>query len=251
MKRFNVEKELSRLERSRFISSNKKSIMSIIMPFFVIGFSCCALGIASYSLETEEQIIKEDTGIKAVVNDVKKDNTISDDFGTSEYFTNNKVKYVNINNMIFRILRINGNGTYRVMLDYNIERDYNLSINDNLKIWFNKNFINNNYVVKNTYDNNSYYIDEEVTDLMNLVEARFDYVGLLSFREYKLIYQYDDSNSFFLESFDTYGNRWCNGNGMLKSCTETEDYGIRPVINIKVSKFSGEGTSSNPYVIEE
>ena len=51
MKRFNVERELARFERNRFVSSNRKSIMSVLMPFFIIGFSCCALGIASYSLE--------------------------------------------------------------------------------------------------------------------------------------------------------------------------------------------------------
>ena len=250
MKRFNVERELARFERNRFVSSNKKSIMNILMPFFIIGFSCCALGIASYSLE-EDKIVYEEVTNDNVVTEIKKDNTISDDFGTSEYYLNNDIKYVNLNNMIFRILRINGNGTYRLMLDYNISRDCNLGINDNLNNWFNIIFANNSYVVKNTFDNNVYNGEEEVEHLINLGQARYDYVGLLSYREYKLVYQYDDSSSFFLESYDSYNNRWCYSNGMLKSCTEAEDYGIRPVINVKVSKFSGEGTSSNPYVIEE
>ena len=251
MKRFNVERELAKLERSRFVSSNKKSIMSILMPFFVIGFSCFALSVASYSLEEDNVVQEEVTGSNEIVTDIQKANTIGDDFGISEYYLNSEVKYVNLNNMMFRILRINGNGTYRIMLDYNIERDYNLSVDENIQNWFNSNFANNSYVVRNTFDNNVYNGDEEVVDLMNLNEARFDFVGLLSYREYELIYQYDDNSSFFLESYDTYNNRWCHSNGMLKSCTEAEDYGIRPVINIKVSNFSGEGTASNPFVIEE
>lgn len=251
MKRFNVERELAKLERSRFVSSNRKSIMSILMPFFVIGFSCFALGVASYSLEDEKLVQEEVTGSKEIILEENKGNTIGDDFGISEYYLNNEVKYVNLNNMIFRILRINGNGTYRIMLDYNIERDYSLSVDENIKNWFNNNFSNNGYVVRNTFDNNVYNGDEEVNHLMNLNEARFDFVGLLSYREYELIYQYDDSGSFFLESYDPNYNRWCHSNGMLKSCSEAEDYGIRPVINIKVSKFSGAGTVSNPYIIEE
>ena len=112
MKRFNVERELAKLERSRFVSSNKKSIMSILMPFFEIGFSCFALSVASYSLEEDNVVQEEVTGSNEVVNDVQKANTIGDDFGISEYYLNSEVKYVNLNNMMFRILRINGYGTY-------------------------------------------------------------------------------------------------------------------------------------------
>lgn len=252
MRRFNVDKELNKLDRSRFVTSNKKSIMSVLMPFFVIGFSCCALSIASYSLDGESIAIEEvNDKEKEIIISEKDENVINDDFGISKYYLNNDIKYVNINNMIFRLIRINGNGSYRIMLEYDLPRDYSLNIQDNLKNWFNSNFNNSMYVVKNTYDNNIYIGDEEVTDLMNLSSARFDYVGLLSYREYKLIYQYDDNSSFFLESYDISNNRWCSDKGILNPCTDDENYGIRPVINIKVSKFSGEGTLGNPYVIEE
>ena len=105
--------------------------------------------------------------------------------------------------------------------------------------------------LKNTYDNNMFYGNEDVENLINLFSARMDYVGLLSYREYKVVYQYDEVSNFFLESYDFNGNRLCNNNGMVVSCNEYEYYGIRPVINIKVNKLAGEGTIENPYIIEE
>ena len=53
-----------------------------------------------------------------------------------------------------------------------------------------------------------------------------------------------------MESYDLYGNRLCNNNGMIVSCNEYEYYGIRPVINIKVDKLKGLGTATNPYTFE-
>lgn len=249
MKRFNVKKELSRLERRKSLSTSTKGLSSLLVPFFVIGSSCVALTVASYSLDNTGEvnnIINE-----PVVDIVKEENTISDDMGTSKYFYNNEDRYINFNGMLFRVLRINGDGSLRIMLTTDINRDYYLSIDDNLKNWFNYYFSNNQYVVKNTFDNNIYYGIEEVDNLINLFSARMDYVGLLSYREYKVIYQYDESSSFYLESKDMYGNRLCNNNGMIVSCNEYEYYGIRPVINIKITKLVGEGTIDNPYIIEE
>lgn len=249
MKRFNVKRELARLERRKSLGDSTKSLSSLLVPFFVIGSSCVALTVASYSLDNtgEANVSKSEP----VVNMVQEANTISDDFGTSKYFYNNENRYINFNGMLFRVLRINGDGSLRLMLNYDISRDYYLSIDDNVKNWFNTYFYDNQYIVKNTYDNNMFYGNEDVDNLINLFSARMDYVGLLSYREYKVIYQYDEVSSFFLESYDFNGNRLCNNNGMVVSCNEYEYYGIRPVINIKVNKLVGEGTIENPYVIEE
>lgn len=249
MKKFNVQKEISKLERKKSFSDSTKSLNNLLVPFFVIGSSCVALTVASYSLDNiGEANIIEKNPVKEVTKD---ENIISDDTGSSKYFYNNEDRYINFNGMLFRVLRINGDGSLRLMLSSDISRDYNLSIDDNLKNWFNTYFSDNQYVVKNTYDNNMYYGIEEVSNLINLYSARMDFVGLLSYREYKVIYQYDEASSFFLESKDMNGNRLCNSNGMIVSCSENETYGIRPVINIKITKLIGEGTIENPYIIEE
>ena len=250
MKRFNAKAELAKLERRRMISSNKKVLTNILMPFFVIGFSCAALVFASYSLEDTgvEQNIVEKTNSDSVI---VSDKIINDDLGVSKYYYNNENTYFKFNNMMFRIVRVNGDGSIRLMLNENISRDWSISINDNLDKWFNTNFKNNSYVVNSYFDNNIYVGNEEVTDLMNLTSAVIKPVGLLSFREYKLMYIYDDNSTMFLYSIDMYNNRWCTNNGILTACKDYENYGIRPVINIKKVNMSGEGPIDNPYMIEE
>lgn len=251
MKRFDAKAELSKLERKRFITSNKKTLTNMLLPFFVIGFSCAALTFASYSLDdtgnVEEPVIRNDQEVV----EVTTDKTINDDLGTSKYYFNNEHKYIKLNNMMFKIVRVNGDGTIRLILDGSITRDWNLGLYDNLNVWFKNNFINNPYVVKSYYDNNIELATEEVTDLMNMTSAMIDYVGLLSYREYKLMYVYDDTSNMFLYSIDMYNDRWCTKNGVLSTCKDYENYELRPVINIKNVSVKGAGTITDPYIIEE
>ena len=51
MKKFNVERELSKLDKKRLSDKNKSNFMSMLIPFFVMGFSCVGLIAASYSLD--------------------------------------------------------------------------------------------------------------------------------------------------------------------------------------------------------
>ena len=87
MKRFDVQKELSRLERKKSLSSTGRSLSTLLVPFFVVGFSCVALTVASYSLDNTGEIIVIQNDSPIIEQD---ENTISDDFGFSKYFYNNQ-----------------------------------------------------------------------------------------------------------------------------------------------------------------
>ena len=249
MKRFNVERELSKLDKKRLSDKNKSNFMSMLIPFFVMGFSCVGLIAASYSLDASSvnnEIIFEDNNIQEKV---VEDNIINDNFGVSKYYTNNGDKYVYFNDMLFRIIRVNGSGSYRIMLDSNINIDNTLSVEDNLYNWFNSYFNGNRYIVKDMYDNN-FVEDKEVTSLVTLT-GKLDKVGLLSMSEYKLFYALDENVSMYLYNYDINGNRWCTKDGVLGICNGTDTYYLKPVINVKVNKLVGEGSRVNPYTIED
>ena len=71
--------------------------------------------------------------------------------------------FVIVNNKVFRIIRVNGDGTLRVMLnevvlasDYGFE-DYSTStLRTTLKNWYNVNMSGLSYVVEGDFDNNNY-----------------------------------------------------------------------------------------------
>ena len=251
MKRFNVEKELSRLDKKRLSDNNKTNIMGMLIPFFVMGFSCVGLMAASYSLDANSvsnEIIDNSNVIQENI-DNEQDKTINDSFGVSKYYTNSDSKYIYLNNMLFRIVRINGSGSYRIMLDSNISFDNTLSIEDNLYNWFNSSFNGNRYIVKDMFDNN-FVEDKEVTSLVTLT-GKLDKVGLLSLSEYKLFYELDENVSMYLYNYDINGNRWCSKDGVVGSCNEIDIYYLKPVINVKVNNLVGEGSRINPYTIED
>ena len=251
MKKFNVERELSKLNKKRLSDKSKSNFMGMLIPFFVMGFSCVGLIAASYSLDVNEvnNEIIYDNVVQYQAFDKEKERTINDNFGISKYFTNSDDKYIYFNDMLFRIIRVNGSGSYRIMLDSNMNFDNALSIEDNLYYWFNSHFNGNRYIVNDMYDNN-FVENKDIISLVTLT-GKLDKVGLLSMSEYKLFYELDENVSMYLYNYDVNGNRWCSKDGVLGNCNEFDMYYLKPVINVKVSKLVGEGSRVNPYTIED
>lgn len=260
MKRFNAQKELRILERRKSSLIGMSSYSNTMVPVFVFILSCVFLAGVSFSLNMEQETHNDLSyrENKANIEGV----TIGDDYGRSVYFTNDINKYVLFNNILFKIVRINGDGTVRLMVvdkinnEYSEEYgvfnyDYMLDINTNINNWFNHYFTNNQNVVEGIFDNNKYNDEDIIEDLINIENKNFSYVGLLSYREFKLIYKYDSNEMFYLNNFNTLDNRYCVYNGVLELCNNDIVYDVLPVINIKVDYFMGDGTISNPYVISE
>ncbi len=189
---------------------------------------------------------------------------VSDNAGTSYYYkadaTNN---YINVNDKMFRIIRVNGDGTLRVMLnevvlssDY-VSEEYNTSnVKNVLKDWYTTNMYGVNYVVQGDFDTNNYEGGYATDTLINFDGYSLGYVGTLSVREVELITK--DTNGNFLDTANGiwlmnpygYANAYSFKGGKVQIASLSDTYNLRPVINIKVNTLKGEGTANNPYTFE-
>lgn len=263
MRRFNASKELKKLERRRLIFSGDSKSTNFLVPLFVVCAAVVFLAGTSFSLKIDNNDVSRDNLSVREENEVIDGLTINDDNGLSVYFTNDKNSFVLFNNMLFRIVRINGDGTVRLMATQSINKtdidgisseefsyDFNLDIDTNLNNWFNYYFINNENVVRGIYDSGLYTGDEEINDLNNS-SYNEKYVGLLSLKEYNLIFRYDNNWSFYLNNYDFNNVRHCVFNGIQTSCDNNFTYDVLPVINIKADNFSGDGSVDKPYQLIE
>lgn len=196
--------------------------------------------------------------------DVSNLPTINDNTGVSYYYKGNSHNnYILVNDMLFRILRINGDGTLRIMLDevvlsspYGSFNEYDKS---NLKVtldkWFKEKFNNEEYLIEEDFDDGNYY-DYEVMDLIDYDSYYYGYVGTVSVREAALISEGVTSNylntinGFYLMNSNGTDNAYGFKGGKVISVNASTRLSVRPVINIKVAKLSGSGSSSDPYKIE-
>lgn len=190
--------------------------------------------------------------------------SINDNKGISYYYKSDQENnYVLLKDQLYRIVRINGDGSIRLILNDNITSSvygstnqyYNSNIRTILEDWFNRNFYNESYIVESDYDISN-YSEINTEDLINLEGYYISKVGTLSAREAELISK--DTTSNYLTS--STGIYLSNGrdidkayafknNGIVPSPI-TEYLSIRPVININ-AKLIGSGTKNNPYTITE
>lgn len=201
-----------------------------------------------------------------VVKNIEYDglNMISDNTGISYYYKADATdNYVKIKDMLFRIVRINGDGTYRLVLndvvmssDYGTRNDYYMSnIKGTLENWFNANFKEEEYLVEEDYDVTN-YSGYDLDSLTNFEGYYLGYVGMLSVREVDLMTRdingagfINSTNGIYLNNPNGVTNVYAYRNGEIISVEANTVLNVRPVINIK-AEFEGEGSLNNPYVIK-
>lgn len=189
-------------------------------------------------------------------------NTINDNTGVSYYYSGDaNNNYVNVNDKLYRIVRINGDGTIRLMLDNsigvssygNINYDSS-SVSTLLNEWYSMNFYGEDYLASKDYDNNTYYEDNiDSSDLISLDGFKIANVGLLSVKEASLIFNetinYTGSaTGFYLMNNNGDDKVYALKNGKVEAVSPNEELEIRPVINVK-GTLIGEGTKDSPYQI--
>ena len=194
---------------------------------------------------------------------------VNDNSGVSYYYDalaqNN---YISINDIMFRIVRINGDGSLRVILNDSIgnttfgETTYvNSQALAMARNWYNSRLNGLVFVVEEDYDINSYdsrggSFNDTLIDYNSFY---YDTVGFISANELNLINGDSkiDSNSYLYGNYYTsneteLGGVWAvKDDGLITVATKNTSLGVRPVINVKYSLLNGEGTISNPYIIEE
>ena len=213
-------------------------------------------------------LIFDNNTAKSSIN-LKELNRVNDNNGISYYYDalaeNN---YIMVNDMMFRIVRINGDGSLRIMLNDNIgtttygDTDYvNSQALAMAREWFNKRFNGLVFIVDGDYDLNSYDSRGESfnSSLMDYNSFYYDTVGFISANELMLINKENkiSINSYLYGSYFTsneteLGSVWVvKDDGLISTTTKNNSLGVRPVINVKYSSLSGDGTIGNPYMIEE
>ena len=212
--------------------------------------------------------INEDTSCVLVFMDdgekyINVDNltSISDNTGTSYYYkADANDNYIMVNNMLFRIIRVNGDGTLRVMFNdvvlssnYGNEEYLYSNLKNTLKNWYNSNLSGLSYIVEGDYDYNNYEDNYDTSTLIDFNSYTHDYVGTLSVREAEIMSE--DVNSSFLGTINGiwlmnpsgYANAHYYKDGKVLVGSLYDTHNVRPVINIKVSSLTGNGTINNPY----
>ena len=179
-----------------------------------------------------------------------------DKYGYTYYYRGNvDNNYLEINNELWRIIRINGNNTIRIIKDekINVENDdyKKIEVNSEIEKWY----INN----KDLYDKYT------VTDYFCINEL--DSINIIPTLNCNSVKEYDvymiDANEILLAGANNgylndniYSSTLVNKSIInLKKDTglvviDDDIYNIKPVINIKNTNVSGgNGTKSNPYKI--
>ncbi len=191
--------------------------------------------------------------------------SINDNFGLSYYFKGDADNnYLELNGEMYRIVRINGDGSYRVIStntyltsNYGVNNNYDSSnLKNVLYKWFNERFKDNKYVVQEDFDVSN-YVEYTIGNLVNMEGYSVEYVGTLSVREVELINKdvpsgsYLGDNKFLLMNANGIDDVYVYTNNSIASTKPSIVLPVKPVINLMIDNLSGNGTLENPYKIGE
>ena len=229
--------------------------------------------------ELENLTLKEDKLLLPLINyDIVSDegnlNKTIDNEGTSYYFNNiAEDNYVKINGILWRIVRINGNGTIRLVSNEVIdnysytESDTNLEyknvLEDKINKWYEENLIEFEDILSDEVFCITDYKELNVNSNLECSEENVYKVdnkllkypiGLLEAEEVSLIGHDGYLKDVNLWTISTYKSKeaFITKDNALTTSKINEEYEIRPVINIKSDIIinDGSGTMEDPYSIE-
>lgn len=168
--------------------------------------------------------------------------------------------YVLFNNMLWRIIKINDNGTVNIILDDYINLlpwSNNVSSFNNSEIY---KYLNN-YFLRNIDTNYLEKTDiclDTIDKLDNITcnNRNYDYVSLLDITSFLNSFNNDESylvsdNDIFWLSNRSVDKVWNTFGKKLSLSDSKEFYHIRPVVRLKklTTILNGNGTKDNPFVI--
>ena len=209
---------------------------------------------------------------KTVVANNHDDNALTN-IGDNYYFVGKDVNnYVEYSNIMFRIIRLNANGTITLVADHALS---NLSMGENKEFsksyiydWLNKKEdTDNTGILEQSLNVPSKYLFKSLTctdklDSANNKECQKDeissYLTLLSVADYintGNIDSFANNGQYFYLSNNTKDNAswYVNSTGKIGTIDGSDIYGVRPVITLAkdLELVSGTGTATDPYKIEK
>ena len=193
---------------------------------------------------------------------------------TDGYFFRGNVtnNYVWFANRMFRVVRINEDGSVRLVTDTNAAiypwgnpvafRDSNLYYWLNKTDWESSGYYYHtlpnveDFLVKTNYREDVL----EESGIREVEETSSEYVSLITIKDYVLSMSggknsyLSNGKMFFLLGINSDNkNLYVEEDGSILPCETTEGFGIRPVITMKPDTpiSGGEGTKENPYIITQ
>lgn len=189
------------------------------------------------------------------------------EINNEQYFYNDASNnYLKYSNLIWRIIKIDNEDTIYLISD-NVLTMLNNTDQNYIYSWLNSSEnLNTGILQKNLNDTSNYLTnykvcDDNVTDIKNITcdkTNNTNLIGLLSILDYINTggeKSFINNNKYtYLSNKDDNNMLWyINDEGKLGISTNEDIYGIKPVIrlNNNLKAISGNGTSKNPYIIEE
>ena len=183
--------------------------------------------------------------------------SVNDNTGTSYYFkgdsTNN---YLKLNNTMFRIIRINGDGSLRVMLNSTYTTDIlTEDLLNEITKWSKKFESYNVKLVQEDFDVSNYTLEELKLDtLIPSIGEYYSSAGLLSLKEAIFIQDGVENsylgNNLLLSNFSDLNNVWVINDSTITTVDKNTAMNVKPVLNIKVGTLKGQGTEEIPYTLK-
>lgn len=250
----------------------KEYIFNIISLLAVIGVLIYfgARSFYYYNLENYKVAEGNKTLNGSIINNTKVTDKDGLHHDTSGYYYKGQVSnnYVKFANRLFRILRINNDGSVKVISEdinasfmWGEESSYDKS---NLKSWLSTDNILGVYYKTLPTPNNFLVFTEYKEDKLNelkVVESKDiykDYLTPLTIADYINAGGKDsflnNNHAFWILGQDKENNNlYIDVDGSIESSLSYETYGIRVVFTFKkdLNILSGNGTVENPYIINQ
>lgn len=222
----------------------KKSNNMLFILLISIGIILVLL--ISYNVYKAYSNTKEVTLLSEYIIDNTKDSLAKED-GIYLFKGDTTNNYVLYNNMIWRILQINSDGSIKLVLDDYINMlpidkidSFLEKVENNLDLTY----LTKNYICKDKFDN-----ENNIT--CNTLE-KDRYVSLLSVYDY--IKSFDDGNTFITSDNEImwlYNDNVHTNGDKISTSSENNYYEIKPVVTIRnsVLYMDGDGSLNKPYML--
>lgn len=231
---------------------NIQKIFCLISILFILGI----VGIYSFKMIRNKKIYNKELIADTII---KNENIVKD--GDTYIFKGKDVNnYILVSNMLFRIVKVNIDGSVDVVLSDNInalgynsstnyiDSDINKYLNDVFLSSIDKKYLSKTVICTDVVsDINNYSCKNKNTDY---------YVKLLDAADYLNSFDTDSyiasEDTMWLSSMKDSENAWAINNNNIVYTDINNNALVRPVITLKnsLSIVAGTGVKNNPYLLE-
>ncbi len=261
-----------RMKKNKKRKIKKYVIFNIASIIFVFSVGIFFLGRMIYAkIESEKPVTYSSILRERLIEQSEEDfvdNALVLTNGIYRYVGKVDTNYVKYKGLIWRILRINEDGTVSLVTEETITSlAYGNTIRSNILSWLNKEDSNDTGILETALEEKDDELQKNLVcmdDFRELesagcFEKNYDYkIGILSVYDYLMAEgneNFLNNETYFWTSntYDATSSWYVSDSGLVGTNSNSTKYGIRPVITISgdISIVGGEGTVDSPFLLEE